>query len=538
MGEYQLPYTPVSDIGSMVDEIRKTFRTGNTKNLEFRLEQLRCLGFMIEENQEAIVDALSKDLGRSRMESFLAEIWPLKEDIAGILKNLPRWIQPTKANTELIWKFANPMSYHEPKGAVLIIGAWNYPFSLLLSPLFGAIAAGCTAIVKPSELAKHSAALLAELLPKYVDPSCYKLVNGGIEETTVLVDRPWDHIFFTGSTAVGRIMSKAAGKHMSPITLELGGKSPVCIFEDCDVDLTAKRLLFGKHMNTGQTCIAPDYILCPSSVQPRLIEAMKKGLKEMYPSTDGDELKSGEYPKIINERNYSRLTKLLQNTSGNVEIGGNTGDGLRIGFTVVTGVKTEDSLMSEEIFGPLFPILNVESKDEMVAHINSGDDPLALYVFTSDKQNVKYIQNRTKSGQLVHNDCMVQSVIPGLPFGGVGASGQGNYHGKASFTTFSYERSFLSVPKFYDYVAGGRYHPYSKSQFDFLNDWVYPSFTKDRPKHLPPKEKLVVKVLLPPLVVQAKVEMSSAVTVFLAGGYRYLVEWIAFLRPGLRFPSA
>ncbi|KAH8925351.1 aldehyde dehydrogenase [Atractiella rhizophila] len=507
VAEHQLQYTPVDHIDGMVEEVRKTFMTGKTKDLSFRLEQLRCCGFMIEENQDAIADALLKDLGKPKMEAYLSEIWAMKEDVHSLIRNLPKWIQPVKADTEFIWKFASPMTYHEPKGAVVIIGAWN---CLLLPPLFGAIAAGCTAIIKPSELATHSAELLAELLPKYLDSSCYKLVNGGIQETTALTDRPWDHVFFTGSTTVGRIIAKTAAKYMSPVTLELGGKSPVCVFEDCDVDLTAKRLLFGKHLNTGQSCIAPDYILCPASVQPRLIEAMKKTLKEMYPKEDGEALKSAEYPKIINDRNFGRLSKLLENTSGKVQIGGTVGgDNLRMGFTVVSDVKKDDSLMSEEIFGPLLPILTINSKEEMVEHINSGGHPLALYVFTSDKKNVEYIQHWTRSGQIVHNDCMLQFGVPGLPFGGVGPSGQGNYHGKASFTTFCYERSYLSVPKFYDYIAGGRYHPYSEGQFNLMNSWVYPSFSKNRPKHLPPREQIAVRL---PFIPRSRSPVKITVT--------------------------
>ncbi|KAK4700714.1 hypothetical protein P7C70_g5527, partial [Phenoliferia sp. Uapishka_3] len=372
-----------------------------------------------QENEKDLIDAVYKDLSRPGHETLLGEIEPTKAEIVEACKELHHWAKARKAKTDWVWALASATITPCPKGVALIIGTWNFPIGLLFGPLVGAISAGCPALLKPAEQNPAVATLIAQLVPKYLDPKSYKVINGAIDETTELLKLKFDHIFYTGSGTVGKIVAKAAAEHLTPVTLELGGKSPALVFDDADVKTIARRIIWGKYLNSGQSALAE-------------FNPIEKGSDVSASLVD-----SKNYSSIVNKNHFDRISKLMDDTDGRVVIGGKRdATSNKIEITVVADVKTNDALMK----------VVVESKDEMVQYINDNDNPLALYVFTQKKANRDYIFNNTRSGTFVQNDVVVQFTIPGLPFGGAGASGYGNYHGKASFDTFSHERSAAHVP--------------------------------------------------------------------------------------------
>ncbi|KAM0752300.1 ALDH-like protein [Meredithblackwellia eburnea MCA 4105] len=472
-----MKYTSSNDIQAAYDEVHATFMAGRARSATWRKTQLRQLGLMIQENETAFVDAIRSDLGRPAFETLVAELNPFKGDINDAIESLDRWMKPESIGTHSIWKLTRPKVYSEPKGVVLIIGAWNYPMVLLLSPFIGAIAAGNTAILKPGEQSPATAALISELISRYLDSSAYKVVLGGVEETTQLLKLRFNHIFYTGSGQVGRIIARAAAEHLTPITLELGGKSPAIILDDADIQKTAKRLAWGKWANSGQTCVSPDYILCSRTVQPKLIEAFRQALDEFnHAELEGKD----RMGRIVNINHFSRLSSLLRESKGNVVVGGGSdAKTLSIEVTLVADVQGDDSLMQGEIFGPVLPIVVRDSLDSMVEFVRSRDSPLALYVFTSDSKKFSEIRERTRSGAILQNDCMIQVAVPNLPFGGTGESGVGNYHGVRSFRTFSHERSTLHVPWWMEFLIAGRYPPYSDARLKAMLKNVEVSVRKD-----------------------------------------------------------
>ncbi|KAK4700715.1 hypothetical protein P7C70_g5528, partial [Phenoliferia sp. Uapishka_3] len=482
-----LKYTSLEEITPAYKELQATFRAGTTRPLPWRKHQLKKLGFLLQDNEKAITDAVFHDLSRPAFETILCELEPTKHEINEACKELSNWAKTRKAKTNWTWALSYPTITPCPKGVSLLIGTWNFPIctysgleapiesvadlafpGLLIGPLVGAIAAGCPAVIKPSEQDTAVAALFAELIPKYLDTSAYKVVNGAIDETTALLKLRWDHIFYTGGGTVGKIIAHAAAEHLTPVTLELGGKSPALVFDDADVVTAAKRIMWGKFVNSGQICMSPDYIMCTQEMQPKLVAAFESALKEFNPP-EGDAsprlVDNQQYSRIVSRNQFNRIKTLIDETKGRVVIGGTCDEqSNKVEITIVADVQTDDVLMQGEIFGPVLPILVVETSDEMIDYINDHDNPLALYVFTQSTANKDYIFKNTRSGACLQNDVLVQFIIPGLPFGGAGPSGYGNYHGKASFDTFSHERSFAHVPTWLETVMKFRYPPYTPAK--------------------------------------------------------------------------
>lgn len=445
--------TELSNIGNIIETQRDFFQTGKTKDVNFRIEQLTTLKQAIIEHEQSIVEALKADLHKPEVETYLTEISVIK-DIDYAIKHLQNWSKPQKAAVS--WDFFSYSAkiYPEPLGVVLIIGPWNYPFQLIISPLIGAIAAGNCAIIKPSEIASHTSDVIAKIIAKHFDPAYLAVVEGGVEASQKLLAEKFDHIFFTGGTAVGKIIMAAAAKYLTPVTLELGGKSPCIVDTDINLEHTVRRITWGKFINAGQTCIAPDYLLVNKTIKKDLIDGLEKSLKEFY----GDNpVNSPDYARIISQKHFERLVSFLKD--GKVVIGGENQPSERyIAPTLIDNVLLEDSVMQEEIFGPILPIIEYTDIAEAIALINSRPKPLALYLFSQDKNLQKRVLQETSSGGVCINDTVMQVGVSSLPFGGVGDSGIGNYHGKASFDTFSHKKSVLQNSFWLD--LKWRYAPY------------------------------------------------------------------------------
>lgn len=446
--------------GEVVASARAAFHSGRSRPVAWRRGQLQALLRFYDENEAVLCEAVAKDFRKPRQEAIMFEVEFLRNDVRGCLNNLDSWVLDEHVEKNIVTLLDGTYLHPEPLGVVLVIGAWNYPFQLTLGPVAGALAAGNCVVVKPSELAPAAAQVMAELLPRYLDPAAVKVVTGGIPETTELLKERFDHIFYTGSGPVGRIIRAAANTHLTPVTLELGGKSPVYIDSTADLPTTVRRLVWAKFINVGQTCIAPDYVLCTKEVQDAFVAAARKQIKEWY----GAEPKaSTDLTRIVNERNFLRLKQLLETTKAEVAVGGDTDqEQLYIAPTILSDVATEDPVMQDEIFGPILPIVTVASRREAVEFVNSRDKPLTLYVFSQDKEAQDDFKNNTSSGSMVMNDAIVHLSVETLPFGGVGASGMGGYHGKHTFNTFSHRKSVLSRDFSWlgEYLGETRYPPY------------------------------------------------------------------------------
>ncbi|MFS0839878.1 aldehyde dehydrogenase [Paenibacillus sp. 1P03SA] len=433
-------------IHALLDKQRNFYATGATKPLNFRMEQLRRLKAMIRDHEEAIMEALRQDLGKSDFEAFATEIGILLEEINHVLKHLKRWSKPRRVKTPLTHIGSQSRIYAEPYGIALLISPWNYPFQLAISPLIGAMSAGNCAVLKPSELAPHTSALLARLLGQTFGEEYVAVIEGGVETSNALLAEKFDTIFFTGSVGVGRIVMEAAAKHLTPVTLELGGKSPCIVHADANIRHAAKRIVWGKTLNAGQTCIAPDYLYVHESVKDELLERMKEVVDAFY----GDPLADGSpYPKIINARHYNRLKSLME--AGQLVSGGRTDDrSLKIEPAFIDGVGWEDPVMQEEIFGPLLPVLTYRNLEDVIREVNARPKPLALYAFSESEEIQQRIIHSTSFGGGCINDTILHIATPYLPFGGVGNSGMGGYHGKASFDVFTHRKSVLKQTSRFD----------------------------------------------------------------------------------------
>ncbi|MDJ0519748.1 MAG: aldehyde dehydrogenase [Trichodesmium sp. MO_231.B1] len=441
-----------SSIANILNKQRQFFATGKTKNVDFRIEQLKKLKQAILDYQEKIVAAVKADLNRPKFEAYF-ELTFLTE-INDAIKKLKSWVKPRRVSTPIEQFPAGAKIYPEPLGVVLIIGAWNYPFQLVISPLLGAIAAGNCAIIKPSEIAVHTSEVVADLIANTFDSNYIASVTGGVEVSQQLLAEKFDHILFTGGTRVGKIVMEAAAKNLTPVTLELGGKSPCIVDDDIQLEYTAKRITWGKFINAGQTCVAPDYLLVNKSVKSDLLEKIKQSIYEFYGENP---LESQDYGRIINEKQFNRLSDLLKD--GKVVIGGETKSEERYIYpTVIEGVDWNSAIMQEEIFGPILPVLEYEHLEEAIALVNSRPKPLSLYFFSRNKQKQEQVLRETSSGNVCINDTAMQFGVPSLPFGGVGNSGIGSYHGKASFDTFSHYKSVLNKGLWFDLNI--RYAPY------------------------------------------------------------------------------
>ncbi|KAL0057862.1 Hexadecenal dehydrogenase [Marasmius tenuissimus] len=387
-------------------------------------------------------------------------------------KALPKWAAPeNKVDDVPDWqKDWRPTVYRTPKGVVLVIAPWNYPVILSIQPLMGAIAAGCPAVLKPSEVASNVAAVLAEYIPKYLDNRAYKVVNGGVKETTKLLELKWDHIFYTGNGTVARIISAAAAKHLTPLTLELGGKSPVIIDPEVDLDIAAKRVLYGKLSNAGQLCVTPDYIYIPTAKDPdavkRFVASFKKAVNECWPNGS---LTSSDFSHIINQNHFKRVDNIINRTKGKVVVGGGKNEEtLKMEITMVVDIEKDDSVLEGENFGPLIPIVEVKTIEDAVQQIGERDHPLVLYAFTDNEETKQYIRDNTMSGAIVYNDTVIQLAVNELPFGGVGESGYGRQVLRYTYEAFSYLRTSVDIPYAAEPMLAGRYPPYTKEKWDLM----------------------------------------------------------------------
>jgi aldehyde dehydrogenase (NAD+) len=431
---------------AMVARLRATFDAGRTRPLEWRRAQLLRVRALLRDHEEALLAALKADLGKPALEALITDLSIVVAEVDLAVKNLRAWTRPEKVGTPLNQQPASARVVREPLGVVLVIAPWNYPVQLLLSPLVGALAAGNAVVLKPSEVSAHVSALLARLVPQYLDPNAVALVEGGVRETTALLAQRFDHIFYTGNGRVGRVVMEAAAKHLTPVTLELGGKSPCIVDGTADLDVAARRIAWGKFINCGQTCIAPDYVLVTREHESALNARLKAAVATFYGT---DPRTSADYGRIVNVQHHRRLAALLGD--GEVVLGGDTDESDRyIGPTVLRDVPPDAAIMVDEIFGPILPVLTVPDVDAAIAFVNARPKPLALYVFTNDAAVEAAVVARTSSGGVCVNATMWHAANPGLPFGGVGASGMGAYHGRLSFETFSHRKPVLAKPTWLD----------------------------------------------------------------------------------------
>eukprot|EP00246_Nothoceros_aenigmaticus_P015854 TRINITY_DN6855_c0_g1_i1.p1 TRINITY_DN6855_c0_g1~~TRINITY_DN6855_c0_g1_i1.p1 ORF type:complete len:515 (-),score=76.65 TRINITY_DN6855_c0_g1_i1:335-1804(-) len=444
----------------VVTELRKYVKTGRCKTLEWRLQQLKGVLKLLKEREEDIGEALRRDLGKSAYEVYVTEISIVQSSCEHMIKDLAKWMAPQKVTTPLVAYPSKCSIVPEPFGVALIISAWNFPFVLAFDPLLGAIAAGNAAVIKPSEVAPASAKLIAKLVPQYLDGNAIRVIEGAVAETTALLEQKWDKIFYTGSPRIGRVIMSAAAKHLTPVTLELGGKCPTIIDSTADLKVAVRRIAVGKWgSNNGQTCISPDYILAEEAIVPKLVETLKSTITGFY----GEDPKlSVDLSRVVNSNHLGRLKSLLDDQKAeNIVVGGNWDEkSLYLAPTVLVNPSVDSSVMAEEIFGPILPIISVKSMDEAVDFVNSRPKPLALYVFTKSKEVGQQFVADTSAGAVVINDTVLHFVVPGLPFGGVGESGMGNYHGKRSFDAFSHNKAV--VTRGYSGDNSARYPPYDK----------------------------------------------------------------------------
>ncbi|MEJ7246942.1 aldehyde dehydrogenase [Staphylococcus epidermidis] len=416
------------------------FNTHKTKNLKFRKQQLKLLSKNIKNHENELLDALYKDLGKSKVEAYATEIGMLLKSIKLMRKELKNWSKTKQTDTPLYLFPTKSYIKKEPYGTVLIIGPFNYPVQLVFEPLIGAIAAGNTAIVKPSELTPHVAIVIRDIIEDTFDETYVSVVEGGIEETQTLLSLPFDYIFFTGSEKVGKIVYEAAARKLIPVTLELGGKSPVIVDDTANIKVASERISFGKFINAGQTCVAPDYILVQRKVKNDLIKALKKTITEFY----GENIeKSPDFGRIVNQKHFHRLNDLIQIHKDNVVFGGNSSkEDLYIEPTLLDNITNDNKIMKEEIFGPILPIITYDNFDEVLEIIQSKSKPLSLYLFSEDENMTHRVLEELSFGGGAINDTLMHLANPNLPFGGVGSSGIGQYHGKYSFDTFSHMKSY------------------------------------------------------------------------------------------------
>ncbi|WP_426570891.1 aldehyde dehydrogenase family protein [Aquihabitans sp. McL0605] len=440
-----------TDVAATIDRLRATYDTGRTTDLGWRKRQLQGVIDLLKDNEERLSEALSADLGKPPFDSWLTELNLVKDEAAHAIKHLGGWAKKTKHAVPIVVQPAQAWTEPQPLGAVLIIAPWNYPLQLLLAPAVAALAAGNVMVLKPSELAPATSAAIADLVPRYLDPEAVVVVEGGVAETTELLAQPWDHILYTGSTRVGQVVMEAAAKHLTPVTLELGGKSPTIIAADADLKVAAKRVAWAKILNAGQTCIAPDYLL------------VEKAVSEKFTSMVVDELATfrdkAPATSIVNEQHLDRLEGLLEGHGGEELLPRKTDRDTRVMAPVV--VRQPDpasAVMQEEIFGPILPVITVDSIDEAISFIKARPRPLTLYLFTSSDRTERKVLDETHAGSVCINHLVYQAAVTSLPFGGVGPSGMGSYHGKAGFDTFSHTKSVLKRPTRMD--PGFVYPPY------------------------------------------------------------------------------
>jgi aldehyde dehydrogenase (NAD+) len=444
--------TAAEDIPAVVRRLRATFRNGRTRSIEWRIGQLEALERMLTEREKDFAEALGNDLGRSAVDAWLADVAPVAAESKYARKHLHAWIRPQKSKLPLSIMPGKAWVQYEPLGVVGIIGPWNYPVFLLLAPLVGAIAAGNCSVIKPSEHTPTVSALLARLLPEYLDADTVAVVEGAAAETQELIDQALDHVFFTGGPEIAKAIMAGAAKHLTPVTLELGGKSPVIVADDAAVKVAARRVAWTKSLNSGQTCIAPDYVLVDRRVRDQFVAELNTAI---------DTFKVNEQLPLVHERRANRIGELIAGAGGRIVRGGKVDRAAHSAeLTVIVDPDPSSDLMREEIFGPVLPVVTVDSFDEAIAHVNEGEKPLAVYLFSSSRDKERRVLAEISNGGTVINHLLFQVLAPGLPFGGVGNSGMGAYHGKYGFETFSHRKAVLRKPTRPD--PSILYPPYTK----------------------------------------------------------------------------
>jgi len=453
-------------ISQVVATARTAFESGKTRPLAWRKAQLVAMIKMLRDNADDFSAALKQDLGRGLEEAWLYDIGFSITEIELIIKNLKKWTEPRKVSTPLVSLPGSSHRIPQPLGVVLVIAPWNYPIQLLMIPVAGAIAAGNAVVMKPSEVSSATSALLGKLVPQYFDNDAIAIVEGAVPETTQLLAEKFDHIFYTGNGTVGRVVMRAAAENLTPVTLELGGKSPTIVDKSANIAIAGRRIAWAKYVNAGQTCVAPDYVLAHADIADKLVDEIRKSVKDFY---GADPQSSGDFARISSPRHFSRLKAML--TSGKVAIGGQTDEQQRyIAPTVLVDVTASDSVMQEEIFGPILPMLTVDSIDEAISFVNARPHPLALYVFAEDQKVNDKVVASTTSGGVTVNGTIFHMTGPFLPFGGVGESGMGAYHGRAGVDTFQHLKPVLKRSTRVD--APLAYPPYTKRKFAILKKFI------------------------------------------------------------------
>jgi aldehyde dehydrogenase (NAD+) len=446
------------DYTGIVSGQREYFEAGHTRPAEWRIEQLQAIKTMIDESREDMYEALWHDLRRNKVDADLMDVDYNIREAEYALKHLHDWMKVTKEPTPLLMEPGHVRVRRDPFGVTLIIGAWNEPYMLTLAPLVAAVAGGNTAVLKPSEIAEATAQQTAEMVAKYLDPEAVTVVEGGIPETTALLEQKWDLIFFTGSPPVGKIIHQAAAKHLTPAVLELGGKNPTIVHSSANIESAARRIAFGRFVNSGHICTAPDHVLVWPEVKDELVAELKQAITEFYGE---DPKESPDYGRVINKGNFDRLAAFLGAENGTIAHGGETDPDERfIAPTVLVDVPVDSPIMQDEVFGPILPVLEIESIDEVIDWVNEHPRPLGLYVFAEEEDVAERILDATNSGDACVNDCSIHPLVPELPFGGVGNSGMGKYHGRWGFEVFTNARGVLYHSARID--PGVKYPPYSE----------------------------------------------------------------------------
>ncbi len=444
------------EIESILKEQKAYFSTGATLPVKARKDALKKLLHALEENEEALLSALKTDLGKSAQEGYMCEIALIKSEIRYMLRHVAGYAREKRVHTPLAQTFSRSFVKPVPYGCVLIMSPWNYPLLLSFAPLADAIAAGNTVVIKPSAYAPATSDMIETVIKKCFPPQFVIVMKGGRAENSALLDSSFDYILFTGSKTVGKEVMRKAAEHLIPVTLELGGKSPCIVDETADIRLAAKRIVFGKFVNCGQTCVAPDYLYCAESVKPALLKELQIQIEKQYGKAP---LQNPDYGKIINQKHFGRLCKLFD--QGTIVWGGQTNaQTLQIAPTILDQVSWKDPLMEEEIFGPLLPVMTFQSLAEAAQKINSMPSPLALYHFSSDKKNISFVKEHVLFGGGCINDTLIHLATSGMGFGGVGESGMGSYHGKCGFDAFSHKKSIVDKKTFLDLPM--RYQPYNQ----------------------------------------------------------------------------
>ncbi|PVF93618.1 aldehyde dehydrogenase [Serendipita vermifera] len=491
----KLEYTPLDEIPRIHESLNASFKAGKMQSIAFRKKQLARIAYMIKENLSEINESLRLDLHRAPVETAIGDTAGILHEAVHAYENVEEWIKNSKPPTTIAFQSMNVNVKPTPKGVVLIIAPFNYPYGLAFNPLIAAIAAGCTVVLKLAESIPNVSRLSEALVRKYLDPEVVRVVQGGVEETSALLRLEWNHIFFTGSPKVGRIVATAAAKFLTPVTLELGGKCPIIVDpRHANFEVIARRILWGRTMNSGQVCVSPDYVLIPRQYQKPLVDALHKAYKEFYPEGN---YHSESFARLVSTASAKRVEGYLSGTRGNISIGGQT-DGVYFSPTIVTDVKGDDSTMQEEMFGPVLSIIPLDQIDEAIDFVNDRPQPLALYVFSKDSKFKDQVTRNTRSGAIIFNDTMTHVGAAGLPFGGSGMSGYGQYHGKWGFDTFTHFRASLDVPIWGEKLLNFRYPPYNNTKYKMAMASIAPlvfPFDKDGRRTLLSRLKTIAPLM-------------------------------------------